>query len=471
MTKTIDFRENKTASRIFIEYGYVWQTILLAVIAVAIWRIYYPGIMSPDSIDQYGQALEGNFVDWHPPLMSLVLSLIFKVGGGIGTLIFMQCLAALFGLRSAISLALRFFSKRHISKPQSQLLATVCTVVFLIPFLTPFMFISVIFWKDAWLAIMLLWIVSYLLWLFLNLESLSRRLFIIHILLLSLASAMLILVRHNALVTIPVISLIIAVFSKIKIGNAGLIFAVFSLLLAFIINPLADRLFNIQHVRAGNLVIASDLTTMLQLYPVLETDYPATVRHHQNVPRETPKGLIKELGSDNAELQNEYARTLTTHPAAFLAAKFYRFGQMLSVKNAYKQKLAYDIVGNQYGLQTNGDYWQIRFKLNSLSGETANKWYFIWISGLHIVWLSLNMLAAIYFLIGVFRKKNIELVFLFLLFLIPLSYYFSYLLAATTPDYRFMYPATLLMQVSVISLLLAKILAIYKNPENSRPPV
>ncbi|MGI8555822.1 MAG: hypothetical protein ACR2LT_05650, partial [Pyrinomonadaceae bacterium] len=102
MTKTIDFRENKTASRIFIEYGYVWQTILLAVIAVVIWRIYYPGIMSPDSIDQYGQALEGNFVDWHPPLMSLVLSLIFKVGGGIGTLIFMQCLAALFGLRSAI---------------------------------------------------------------------------------------------------------------------------------------------------------------------------------------------------------------------------------------------------------------------------------------------------------------------------------------------------------------------------------
>ncbi|MGI8470329.1 MAG: hypothetical protein ACR2N3_17965, partial [Pyrinomonadaceae bacterium] len=204
----IDSQENKTARRIFIEYGYIWQAILLIVIAVLVWQIYYPAIMSPDSIDQYGQALEGNFVDWHPPLMSIVLAAIFKIGGGIGTLIFLQCLAALFGLRSAFSLSLRFFSGQNISKQSSQLIATISTVVFLIPFLTPFMFISVIFWKDAWLAIMLLWIISYLLWLFLNLESFSKRNFIIHILLLSLISAMMILVRHNAFVTIPVIGLI-----------------------------------------------------------------------------------------------------------------------------------------------------------------------------------------------------------------------------------------------------------------------
>lgn len=462
----IDSQENKTARRIFIEYGYIWQAILLIVIAVFVWQIYYPAIMSPDSIDQYGQALEGNFVDWHPPLMSLVLAFIFKVGGGIGTLVFIQCLAALFGLRSAFSFSLRFFSNRNISKPSSQLIATICVIIFLIPFLTPFMFISATFWKDAWLAIMLLWIISYLFWLFLNLESFTNRKFIIHILLLSLISAMMILVRHNALVILPVIGLIIAAFCRIKFGNIGLIFGILPLLLGFVLNPIVDGVFNVQHVRAGNLVVASDLTTMLLLYPELRAEYPATIRH-QNTPRKTPKDLIIELGNDNTELQNEYARTFSNYPSQFLFAKLYRFGQMLSVQNAWKQKLAYDIISNQYGLKINENHREIRYKLNSLSAETGNKWYFIWFSGLHVVWLILNILAATYFLTRVFVKRNLESVFTFLLFLVPLSYYFSYLLAATTPDYRFMYPATLLMQVSIISLLLSRILTISRKPESA----
>ena len=457
-------QENKTARRIFIECGYIWQPILLIVIAVLIWQIYYPAIMSPDSIDQYGQALEGNFVDWHPPLMAIILAAVFKLGGGIGTLVFIQCLAALFGLRSAFSFSLRFFSNQDISKPGSQLIATICTVISLVPFLTPFMFISITFWKDAWLAIMLLWTISYLFRLFLNLESFIGRKFIVHILLLSLLAAMSVLVRHNALVILPVIGLIIAAFGKIKFGRAGLLFGILPLLLGFVLNPVVDRVFNVQHVRAGNLVVASDLTTMLLLYPELRAEYPATIRH-QNTPRKTPKDLIVELGNDNTELQNEYTRTFSRYPSQFLFAKLYRFGQMLSVQNAWKQKLAYDIITNQYGLKTNENHWEIRYKLNSLSAETGNKWYFIWISGLHIVWLILDILAAIYFLTRVFVKRNLESVFTFLLFLIPLSYYFSYLLAATTPDYRFMYPATLLTQISIISLLLSKILMISKKQE------
>ncbi|MGI8469863.1 MAG: hypothetical protein ACR2N3_15590, partial [Pyrinomonadaceae bacterium] len=260
--------------------------------------------------------------------------------------------------------------------------------------------------------------------------------------------------------------LIVAAFSKVKIGNLGLIFGTLPLLLAFVLNPIADRVFNVKHVKAGNLIVATDLTTMLRLYPELEADYPATIRH-RNTPRPNPKDLIIQLGDDNTELQNEYTKTFSAHPVQLLSAKFYRFGQMLSIENARKQKLAYDVIANQYGLKSNENHSAIRYKLNSLSWETGNKWYFIWISGLHVVWLILNILAAIYFLTRVFVKRNLESVFIFLLFLIPLSYYFSYLLAATTPDYRFMYPATLLMQVNIVSLLLSKILTISRKPENN----
>lgn len=462
-----DSRKTTNARDIFVKYGNIWQMILLATLAVIIWQIYYPGIMSPDSIDQYEQALEGKLVGWHPPLMSLILSGIFKIGGGIENLIFIQCLAALFALRSAFSLSLRFFSNQIISKQTSQLIATVLTVVFLIPFLTPFMFISVIFWKDAWLAIMLLWTISYLLWLFINFDFLTDRKFIVHILLLSLTSAAVVLIRHNAIVILPVIGLIIAAFGRIKFGKVGLVFGGLPLLLGFILNPLVNLVFDVQPAKAENLVVASDLTTMLRLYPELKADYPATIRHDQ-LPRQTSKDLIVELGGDNAELQKEYAKTFSAYPVQLLSAKLYRFGQMLSLENARKQKLAYDVIANKYGLKSNETHSQIRYKLNALSSETANSWYFIWISGLHAVWLILNLAAAVYFLRRVLAERNLKSVFCFLLFLIPLSYYFSYLLAATTPDYRFMYPATLLMQVSIVSLISSKVLTPYLNKNGSR---
>jgi hypothetical protein len=33
---------------------------------------YHPGFLSPDSFEQYGQSLSGNYSDWHPPVMALL---------------------------------------------------------------------------------------------------------------------------------------------------------------------------------------------------------------------------------------------------------------------------------------------------------------------------------------------------------------------------------------------------------------
>ncbi|MGI8495683.1 MAG: hypothetical protein ACR2L1_10295 [Pyrinomonadaceae bacterium] len=449
-------KKYKALFHLFIKYGSIWQSVLLITLAYLIWRIYYPGIMSPDSIEQYGQALKNDFVDWHPPLMSLILALTFKVGGGIATLIFFQCLAALFGLRSTVALLLQFFSDMSISKSKSKFIGTIFTVVFLAPFLTPYLFISVIFWKDAWLSIILLWIVSYFTWLFLNIGIFSKRSFIVHLLILSFISTSLVLIRHNIMVTIPVICLLTAFLCGRKLNRVGYALGFVPLILAFSINPVVDYLFNVQHVKAGNLIVATDLTTMVRLFPELEPEYPATIKH-RTTPRPNPKDLIIELGNDNEELRNEYLKTFSNHPIKLLAAKSHRFGQMLTYENALKQKLAYDIILNQYGLKTNEDYSEIRYKLNDLSSKTENKWYFIWFSGLHIVWIVINLLALIYFLYRTLIKRDTHSLYTLLLLLIPLSYYSSYLLSATTSDYRFMYPATLLTQVIVLSFGIAGI--------------
>jgi hypothetical protein len=73
---------------------------LTAAVALGLWRVFFPGLMSADSIAQYGQALTGQYNDWHPPLMAIVLHQCFRIGRGIGLVTFVQCVAGLLGVRA-----------------------------------------------------------------------------------------------------------------------------------------------------------------------------------------------------------------------------------------------------------------------------------------------------------------------------------------------------------------------------------
>lgn len=480
-----------------------FQYFLLFATAVVIWQIFYPGLLSPDSVGQYAQARTGIFDDANPPLMSLVLRLVVKLGGDIGALIFLQCLAAIFGLRSIVLLSILLFSKQSISKQIAGIIATVFTILFLIPFLTPFMFFSVIFWKDAWLTIILLWVVSYLIWLFLNFDSLSRKNFIVHVLLLSVSASAIVIVRHNAIIIIPLICLSIAAFSRIKFGNIGLSLALPLLLMALTLNPAITYIFSVNHLYFGNTVLASDLKIMLKLYPELQPEYPLAARHqYAPILLDAPQGGVWDesiegkpcpvidcddrmpqecygttantrnidgsncymrVGNDNKVLKNEYWNAVVHNPLQLASTKIYLFKQILHPKYWYTRKVAYDIYQNSFGLKPNEEYSGIRAVFTTLSLETGNKWYFFWISGIHLIWLIVNFLCVIYFLVKALTKRDKFSTFLILLFLIPFAYYLSYLLAATTTDYRFMYPSTLIMQVLTFALLISGLFKIFRN--------
>lgn len=485
----------------------VFQYSLLFIIAIIIWQIFYPGLMSPDSLDQYGQALSGVYNDWHPPVMSIILHFIMKLGGGIGLMILLQCLAALFGMRSAMSLLLIFFSGGgRISRPTARWVATLVTVLFLIPFLTPFGLFSVIFWKDAWIAIASLWIISYILWLFLNHVSLNQRAFLIHVVLLSAGSALMVLTRHNAIVMSPIICIILAILIGLKLGRKWVIAGALPLVLALILNPVIYTVFNVGRTYTGNTVLSSDLAVMLKLYPELDSEFPLSARH-KNAPtvlltdngglwNETTEGkpcpyinkkscdsemplacfgnpentfLIEAndcympVGRDNPLLKAEYYRAWTRHPIRLLKAKTYLFTQMLNSNNWQAFEIPCEISGNTMGLKLNDNFARSRETICYLSHEVANKGYFNWISGIHPLWLVLNIFLVIYFALKFLFKRDTKSVFLFLLFLMPLSYYLSYILAATTPDYRFMYPSTLMMQVIFVSLVISTAPDIYRK--------
>lgn len=483
-----------------------FQYSLLFIIAIIIWQIFYPGLMSPDSLDQYGQAQNGVFVDWHPPIMSIILSGLMKLGGDIGLMILIQCLAALFGMRAALSLLLTLFSNGYISRESARLIATIVTILFLIPFISPYGLFSIIFWKDAWIAIGSLWVISYLLWLFLNYRSLSPRAFIIHVALLSASSALMVLTRHNAIVMSPIISVILAILIGLKLGRKWLIVGAIPMILAFVLNPIIYTVFNVGRTYTGNSVLSSDLAVMLKLYPELEAEYPLSARH-KNAPtvlltdnggvwNETTEGkpcpyinkrscdsdmplacfgnhentfniqgndCYMPVGRDNKTLKDEYFKAWTTHPFKILKAKVYLFWQMLHSRNWQADEIPCEISGNTMGLKLNDNFTGARESICYLSHEVANKSYFNWISGIHPLWLFLNIIFVIYFAVKFLLKKDAKSIFVFLLFLMPLSYYLSYILAATTPDYRFMYPSTVMMQVIFVSLMISNVPRLYRN--------
>ena len=488
---------SKNLTKSFFKKSNFWQKVLLLFISFAIWMIFYPGLMSPDSMAQYEQSLGGYFNDWHPPMPAITLWFIMKLGGGIGTLIFIQCVAAIFGLRTTLSLILEFFSSQ-LSKSTCQKTATILTIIFLTPLFTPFMFFSVIFWKDAWVGIILLWITSYLLWIFINIEVIEKKKFIIHLTGLSLSAALIPLVRHNAWAVLPIICLCLTILSIVKFGRIGLLAFLLPLLLASIITSFVYRVFSVREIHIGNTVLASDLATMVRLYPELQPEFPIAARH-QNSPillaydvgltwddstegkscpyfdcqspllqecYGTPKNTFNiegrncylPVGEDNPALKAEYLKALTHEPLKFAATKLHIFWQMLHPRNWDTVKFVGDIFENKYGLVINNNFTNLREWLIKLSTKTGQKLYFNWISGMHIVWLALNILFVIYSLINIFLKRDRKALFILGLFLIPLSYYFSYFLATTTSDYRFMYPSTLIMQVLVISLIISTIL-------------
>jgi hypothetical protein len=489
-----------------IQKSLVFQYLLLFIIAIIIWQIFYPGLLSPDSLAQYEQSLSGNYVDWHPPIMAIILRGVIKLGGGIGVMILIQCLAALFGMRSVLSLLLRLFSDQKISKSLAGIVATGLTILFLLPFLTPYMFFSVIFWTDAWLSIVALWIISYVVWIFLNKDLLSDKDFVVHIILLTISSSLMVLIRHNSITMLPAICIIIAILSGLKLGKKGLAFGIVPLILAFSLNPIIYALFNVSRTYTGNTVLASDLTVMLRHYPELSPEFPLAARH-----REAPTVLLTEIGGvwndqvegkpcpylnkkscdsemplacfgfrentfnvddndcymsvghDNKVLKDEYFKAVTTHPLRLLKAKVYLFRQMLHPRNWNPMPTSCEIASNSSGLKINDRFTEIRENLCYLNHQVGNQGILSVISGIHPLWLALNILLAIYFGVRFLLKRDNRAIFLFLLSLIPLSYYLSYILASTTPDYRFMYPSTLIMQVLFFSFITSKLPAFYRK--------
>jgi len=172
--------------------------IIYLFVSISVWLIYYPANMSPDSMNQYAQAVSGNYTDWHPPIMAFALKVFMHAGIDIGELMFLQCILGVFGIRSLSKAVLKTLFNHKTSDYLIEAFALL-TLLLLISPLTPLLPHLMTFWKDCWLMIIILWISSIVISSFrINQNSLNviskYRLFILIIL-----STFALLVRHNSI--------------------------------------------------------------------------------------------------------------------------------------------------------------------------------------------------------------------------------------------------------------------------------
>lgn len=64
--------------------------IILAIAAIVQGLAYWPGLMTWDAINQYGQATEGVFDDWHPPVMAWIWRQFIAIKPGPGPMYLLQ---------------------------------------------------------------------------------------------------------------------------------------------------------------------------------------------------------------------------------------------------------------------------------------------------------------------------------------------------------------------------------------------
>jgi hypothetical protein len=433
--------------------------VIAVVAAIVDWRLFFPGLMSADSIAQYQQALDGRYSDWHPPLMAIVLHYVFSAGGALGLLMLAQCLGGVLGLRALARATLRLLFADRLAPRRVEWLSLSVALLLLLPW-TPLTFHLMTFWKDTWAMVFMLWLGASTLDLHLRGWTPTRALAVV------VLGAALALVRHNAVVVLPVLGLALAVAAPGSRRRRAAL-AAGPLLLYLAGNPAMTALFRVEERHVDQAIMVLDLVGLCAEGPRTCAQLPWTRAHIRDpaalaryrpgdmgfIYWEEPRPVDPAIASDYPRLRAEYRRAWRQFPRELARLKLRAFAGMLGVDRT-SYYFHREIVANPFRLALNGRFAGVRRWLAATLDTVASSGA-RWLSGAHLVWIVIDALgvAALYAasFLPRLRPARTRLRVLACVLLVPLAYYASYLFASPVPDFRFMYPSTLFVQCVALS--------------------
>jgi hypothetical protein len=87
--------------------GGVWIAALILLLAAAQIYAFHWGVITPDTVDQYGQALTGSYDDWHPPVTAWLWHLLLQFHAGSASILLFDILLYWLGIGCFAAMALR----------------------------------------------------------------------------------------------------------------------------------------------------------------------------------------------------------------------------------------------------------------------------------------------------------------------------------------------------------------------------
>lgn len=408
----------------------------------ALWFLvlFLPGNLSLDSFEQYEQAVAGQFNNHHPPVMAVCLHLLMKVGLGLKTLIAAQVLSGVAGLHCLVNACSRLLPRRDAAYSGP---AAAAALVLLVSPLTPLVFYLTTFWKDSWFCIALVWTIVSLLWLLIPELSKLPRWVSTGVFLASVALA--VLARHNGLVLLPVLVSILLLAPWPAGRRRGALLTAGTLAVTLGLSPILHAAFDVERRYVHeNYVMSYDL---LQLCEVDGQGEGCAER------------MLAEAGSKEFEsfyrrdpaLWAEWTRVVLAHPLALSLVKLELFAGTLNLsKGPHDYFLAkVDWRFGRYGLARDPARREMRQALAAFTSRIGRLPGLRWVLGSHAPWFTISALGTFWLVWRSWRERHLDP--RVGLFALPFAYYMSYLPIFTTGDFRYMYPATLVVQVLTIS--------------------
>ena len=444
------------------------------IVSILVWLVFFPGILSLDSLYMYLEAISKvPYTDEKALLLPLTLSLIMKAGGNLSVLILFQSIAGLLAVRYlALSLAACF----HIEEKNRDLTALLVLFVLSSPLFLTMIYLST-FWMDTWLAIILLLASALLVELYFGTDPNSRT-YKIRIFALIVVISMALLIRLNSLVLYPVMALALERVlrqSSIKAGYKVLlvlcpviIFGLFMLLQYDVLK--------VNRSHQDHTVLALDLASVLKYDPsicdkallsacdVLSDYYPCNFQVGMGAidcTYDQTKGIVYRpfyFLRNNSALETDYMYVVQKHTLTWLTVKLLNFSDYLRpVTYRYFYQIQDPMLNKQAGLASDPRFSILRERIYSESSWISQSPVLRWFSFVHLPWLIIDVLGIITCTALATRSaQRGKYLFIALILSIPASYYFSYLIAITASDFRFMYPSTLVMQVITLSCLFSQ---------------
>lgn len=397
------------------------RSLVFAWVAVSFYA-FMPGLMSPDSLSQYGQGLSGVYSNAHPPLMSFVLGLCARTFASPWPLLLLDLLMLAGGMA---------LLAKH-ARPGRFLWAVLLVVAYLV--LPTTWSLGVVLWKDSALAGVLL----------LSVAALAERRFLLGIALMIVAM----LLRHNSIIAVaPMLFFVTGHFTKLaasKLKRAGATLAM--MVLMSTVPPAVERFSRAEDTCMLCMPAVLDLSAIYIERPdelqqsvfvndvgiedLKRTYTPSTmifILHGQEPGvRHIAPGFVE---THRKEILREWADVIPRHPLIYLKSRFLFFKYLLGIGTAetfYAFHIGID--GNAWGLKLEHPEAGVHLWLRKVQDATRHDLPFRgWF------WLGLSTVLCIVLFIR--QRESLA----FATALSGFLFTFTLLLLAPSADFRYLF--------------------------------